>query len=261
MNTQPSSVQQLSPSLTAAEFSGSTQTLPLHGEVKRQSLPFTIRIVQDEADLMKAVRIRHAAYARHVPELAKTLQAPEQADYDDGVAILLAESRLDGSPLGTMRIHTNEFKPLPVERSLALPAAMQRVRIAEANRLGVVGNSTGSIVKTLMFKAFFQYCEAVGVEWMVVTARAPIDRQYQRLLFTDVYPEGGFVPLAHVGGLPHRVMTFELARAHHAPEAKDHAWFDFMFRTEHPDIQVLDEDGRPRLPSQGGRGLMPPLAA
>ncbi len=214
--------------------------------LQRESLPFLIRVAQDAPTLAKAVQIRFAAYNRHVPDLARTLQQPEAVDTQPGVAVLLAESRLDGSPLGTLRIHTNEFRPLPVEQSLELPDAMQGVRLAEATRLGVVNDKIGSLVKTLLFKAFFQYCEASQVEWMVVTGRSPIDRQYERLLFRDVYPGMGFIPLSYVGNLPHRVMCFKLAEALKSPEARQHAWFHFMFGLQHPDIQVLEPDGRPK---------------
>ena len=94
-----------------------------------ESLPFTIRRVETEDDLLKAVRIRHAAYARHVPEFARSLTAPEAADYASDTVVLLAESRLDGSPLGSIRICTNALRPLGVEephldddtRRLSLP--------------------------------------------------------------------------------------------------------------------------------------------
>lgn len=65
---------------------------------KEERLPFWVRLVRNEADLRKAVHIRHAAYARHVPDLAHQLQEPEATDYEDGVVVLLAESKLDGSP-------------------------------------------------------------------------------------------------------------------------------------------------------------------
>ena len=47
--------------------------------------------------------------------------AIESCDRDPGTAILLAESKLDGAPLGTMRIQTNEYAPLAVEQSVRLP--------------------------------------------------------------------------------------------------------------------------------------------
>ena len=53
-------------------------------------LPFTLRVVRSQESLEKAVHIRHAAYARHLPEFAQTLKEPEAADFAPGVVLLLA---------------------------------------------------------------------------------------------------------------------------------------------------------------------------
>lgn len=210
-----------------------------------ERLPFSVRLVRSEADLSKAVQIRHAAYARHVPTLAETLKTPEHSDGQDGVVVLLAESKLDGSPVGTMRIQTNQYQPLMLEQSIDLPPYLRSRPLAEATRLGITDQKVGRAVKTLLFKAFFLYCQQEGIEWMVIAGRSPIDRQYERLLFSDVYPGMGYVPLRHAGNMPHRVMSFEVATAEARWAAASHPLFDFIFRTHHPDINL----GQRKLPS------------
>ena len=83
-----------------------------------ERLPFTIRVVRGGDALQKAITIRQAAYGRHVPEFAAKLGSPEPNDHDRGSVVLLAESRMDGSPVGTMRIQTNRFKDLAIAQSL-----------------------------------------------------------------------------------------------------------------------------------------------
>ena len=72
-----------------------------------ERLPFTVRIAKCEEDLAKAVSIRHQAYARHLPDVAATLDRPEALDRAEDSVVVLAESKLDGTPLGTMRIQKN----------------------------------------------------------------------------------------------------------------------------------------------------------
>lgn len=203
-----------------------------------ERLPFTVRIVSTEEDLRKAVHIRHAAYARHVPTFAETLKLPEETDEERGVVVLLAESKLDGSPVGTMRIQTNRFKPLSLEQSIALPGWLRTRSLAEATRLGVTEHRVGHLVKTVLFKAYFQYCQLNGIEWMVIAGRAPIDRQYDRLLFQDVYPGMGYVPLRHASDMPHRIMSFDVRTAEARWAAAKHPLFNFIVRTIHEDIDV-----------------------
>jgi hypothetical protein len=178
-----------------------------------QRLPFTIRVVADEPALLKAVELRRSAYARHLPELASRMSDPDLADRAAGTAILLAESKLDGGALGTMRIQTNQFGPLGVEQSVTLPPWLKGRRLAEATRLGVAGGQIGRVVKTMLFKALFLYCQQRDIEYMVITARAPVDREYEAMLFEDVFPELGYLPMQHVGNLPHRVMAGQVAAA------------------------------------------------
>jgi len=202
--------------------------------IAEERLPFTVRLVCNQDDLRKAVLIRHSAYARHLPAFAETLQVPEIADSDAGVVVLLAESKLDGPPLGTMRIQTNRVKPLAVEQSIPLPPWFQGRPLIEASRLGVTEEKAGRLVKTVLFKACFLYCLRLGIESIVITARPPLDKQYYRLSYKDVYPDMGYIPLCHVGNIPHRIMSFDVFGAEELWAAEQHPLFDFTFRTRHP---------------------------
>ncbi|WP_216595013.1 hypothetical protein [Collimonas arenae] len=218
--------------------------------LREQRLPFTIRIVNDEQALQKAVGIRHAAYSRHLPELAQNLREFEQADIAQDTIILLAESKLDGTSLGTMRIQTNLDQPLVLEQSVTLPPWLQGWHLAEATRLGVASGQIGKMVKTLLFKAYFLYCLENGIDWMVITARSPLDRQYDALLFQDVFSGGQFIPMQHVGMLPHRVMAFEVATARTRWAAAAHPLFALMFEIHHADL-ILDQAYNPLMAQRG----------
>jgi hypothetical protein len=78
---------------------------------------------------------------------------------------------------------------------------------------------------------------------MVIAARKPLDRQYDSLLFTDVF-DGVFVPMKHGGNIPHRVLAFDVRVARDRWESARHPLFHFMVNTHHPDILVSgDRDG------------------
>jgi hypothetical protein len=221
-----------------------------HSDMAVERLPFTIKRVQNDEDMWKAVRVRHAAYARHIPEFAKTLDVPEECDYDSDTVILLAESKLDGSALGSTRIQTNFTQPLHVEASVELPLWLQTQRMAEVTRLGVEEGRIGRLVKVALIKACFEYCEQNRVAWAVVTGRAPIDRQYEQLLFSDVFADKQPVPLRHVGNIAHRVMAFEIATGEARWEAAQHPMLKFFRHTRHPDIDISVRNAR-RLVTPG----------
>ncbi len=207
-------------------------------EMPTERLPFTVRRVDTEEALWKAVRIRQSAYARHVPDFARTLALPEACDYADDTVVLIAESKLDGSALGTARIQTNVHGPLHLEESIELPDWLQGRRLAEVTRLGVSEGRIGHVVKVALMKAFFQFWEQSGTEFAIATGRAPIDRQYEQLMFSDVFEPGQMIPLSHVGNIPHRVMAFEIATAEARWTAARHPLLKFVRQTLHPDIQI-----------------------
>ncbi len=226
------------------------QALP-KARMAEERLPFTVRIVRSEEALHKAVAIRQAAYARHVPAFAEKLKAPEANDRADGSVILLAESKLDGSPVGTMRIQTNRFKDLAVAQSVELPAWLRNKSMAEATRLGIEVGGTGRVVKTVLFKAFYLYCIEADGEWMGIAARPPVDRQYEALLFQDLFP-GQFIPMRHANDIPHRVLALEVKSVEPSWGETNHKLYDFFFRTHHPDLDLSNGDfsawTRPSLP-------------
>lgn len=238
----------------AGSVSGSTPAAFKRGAeepMKVEHLPFTVKVVHSTEELSRAVTVRHAAYARHVPVMAEKLLAPEGTDYEDGSVVLLAESKLDGSPMGTMRIATNRHKALSIEQSVELPVWMEEAALAEATRLGVADGRTGRVVKTVLFKAFFNYCQQNGIDWMVIAARSPLDKQYDQLMFRDLFPELGYIPMRHGGNIPHRVLAFDVAGAEKNWAAANHPLFNFIFRTRHPDINV--KVGKRELQSETAR--------
>lgn len=216
------------------------QALPGAG-MAEERLPFTIKVVRDDSALQKAVAIRQAAYARHVPAFAAKLGAPEPNDHAQGSVVLLAESRMDGSPVGTMRIQTNRFRDLAITQSVELPAWLRNKSMAEATRLAVALGRVGRVVKTTMFKSFFLYCREAQIEWMVIAARPPLDRQYEALMFEDLFP-GQFIPMRHGNNIPHRVLAFDVQNAEARWNEAGHPLLDYMCHTHHPDIDLSDAD-------------------
>jgi hypothetical protein len=206
--------------------------------MRQERLPFTVKTVRSDEELWKAVRIRQAAYARHVPEFAEKLAAPEPYDIEEGSVVLLAESKLDGSPLGTLRLQSNQYRKLGVEQSVQLPEWLRDCSMVEGTRLGISEGRIGRVVKAALIKAFYLYCLEWDIDWIVITARKPLDRQYEAFLYQDVYPGGEFIPMRHIGNIPHRVMAFEVKSGETRWQEAKHPLFEFMCRTHHPDIDV-----------------------
>lgn len=230
-----------------ADHSG-TEEQPFASAV--EWLPFTIRQAASASDLEKAVQIRHQAYARHLPLVAETLKCPEHDDTEDGVVLLIAESKVDGSPLGTVRIQTNRINPLNLEQFVSLPDWLNGKTIAEVRRLAVAHGTPGRLVRMVLLKAVYQYCAHNDIEWILVGARPPLDRMYEQLTLADVLAGKTFLPKQN--NIPHRVLGLETRAFHDRLLATNNPLLSFFFYKDHPDIQrsCLEPSSFP----QTGRG-------
>jgi hypothetical protein len=205
-----------------------------------QLLRFSLRVARSEADLRAACRVRAASYGHHVPQLRAAFAEPEELDWSPEATVFLATDKDTGAAVGTARLLTNARQPLQIEQSAVLPEPLSDRVLAEVTRLSVLPGHDDPRVKLALMKATYLYCIARQAQWMVIGARSDgLIRQYRRLGFTDLMPDGQMVPLAHAGNLPHRVLAFDVTAAERNWHAAQHPFYDFMVRSYHPDIELF----------------------
>jgi hypothetical protein len=202
-------------------------------------LPLTVRIVRTEEHLSKAVAVRADSYGRHFPEVGERFRTPEAADRSAFSLVLLAESKSNGEALGTLRIETNSRGPLPVEGLLQADSPCAGKTVAFVTRLGVKNGPDASLVKLALFKALHRYCLACQVDWIIVIARPPMDRQYLKLGFKDVYSPDTLIPIRWAENVPMRLLALESISCEREWRASSNPLYQFMFMDYCPDIQIF----------------------
>jgi hypothetical protein len=226
-------------------------------------LGFTLQWVSSSRDLLDACSVRAQAYGRHLPEMAQQLAEPDALDFDPGTTVFVCRDKSDGQATGTMRIQSSASGPLLMESSLSLPPWLRSHTRAEITRLAVrVG--ADPLTRLSLWKASYLFCMANQLHWMVVGARnEALIRNYQRLGFVDVFGPDQLMPLAHTGGLPHRIMAFDTTSAQRRWGETRHPLYPFVFETQHADLDASTTPQVPGVPvvpagSQGAR--LPALA-
>lgn len=208
------------------------------------TLGFRLQPAASHDDLLDACAVRAQAYGHHLPDMGQRLAQPDVLDRDPGTTVLLSRNKANGRATGTMRIQTSHPGPLMMEQSVTLPDWLAAVPRAEITRLAV---SVGAdpLTKLCLMKASYLFCMAQKVHWMVIGARnEALIRNYRRLGFIDVLGPDDLVPLAHTGGLAHRILAFDVLAAERAWAAARHPLYGFMVQTLHEDLQV----GLPQRP-------------
>jgi hypothetical protein len=212
-------------------------------------LEFTLQLVSSPEDLLDACSVRAQAYGHHLPEMGRRLAEPDELDSAPGTSVFLCRAKADGRATGTMRIQSNAYGPLLMEGSLSLPPWLRGASRAEITRLAVrVG--ADPLTRLSLWKASYQFCVANQLNWMVVGARnEALIRNYRRLGFVDVFAPDELMPLAHTGGLPHRIMAFDNTSAQRRWGEMRHPLYQFVFETLHGDLEAAT---MPQVPAQSG---------
>jgi hypothetical protein len=223
-------------------------------------LSFTVRIARDDAELREACALRARAYGHHLPGLAQALAEPDGIDRSRGSLVLVCRDKASGALVGTARLQRNVGQPLPIEASWPLPAALAGLTRAEITRLAILAGAD-PLLRPMLVKACYLAAVASQTRLLVIGARSPaLLRIYRGLGFDDLLGAGRQVALAHAGGLPHSVLSFDVVAAERRWREQQHPLYGFMVETWHPDLQLLAEPEPelvPELMSAAGGAFAP----
>jgi hypothetical protein len=167
--------------------------------------------------------------------VGEALRTAEKEDLRSDVLLLIAERKLDGRPIGTMRLEPNFNGPLRIERETTLPGLYRRSRLIETTRLGVGDGSTGSMVMAALVKAAFEICRACDVGYAIAVGRRSMAEMFRSMCFDAVE---GPVRISYAKNVPLWIFAIPILEWESRLRAKGHFYFDFMARTEHPDIAI-----------------------
>ena len=92
------------------------------------------------------------------------------------------------------------------------------------------------MVATALFKATYEICHASKIDYLVVAGRRSVAEMYRFLLFDTLFERP--LPLPYGSNLPHEVFAMSIADADRNWHAAQHALYDFMAKTHHPDLKI-----------------------
>lgn len=199
-------------------------------------LPFWIAKAETDHEFELAARARQLAYGKHLPQLGEKLGEPDDDDKNEDFAVLLAYAKLDGSCIGTVRIQISQHHPLALEQSFSLPTALRKGRIAEISRLAIPARSNGLALRLMLIKAAYWYCRSNLVDRAFLCVRHPVDRQYRRFDLEDVLPSIEFIPMAHIGMIPHRIFWCDVCDIEARWLLNSNPLHSLYISTSHPDL-------------------------
>jgi hypothetical protein len=207
--------------------------------MSESSLSFHVCVAATEADLVDACRVRAQAYGHHLGDSVAGFSNVEALDRAPGTIVLLCRDKATGQAIGTARIHAHVQPHAPrllVERCVILPHRVSSSARAEVTRLAVLSGAD-PLAKLCMMKAVYLYCEAHGIDWLVICARSEaLARNYRSLGFKDFLAPGEKLPLSYAGDIPHFVFTMNIPQKREEWRQSGHRLLGFMFEVTHPEL-------------------------
>ena len=207
--------------------------------LREAALPFTIGVVSTEAQLLRVQALRALAYGHHLPGLAASFARPDPLDLHSDITLFYVEDKLSGSLVGSARIQINRSQPLQIERSLQLPSHLEGRLLSEITRLTVLPGYNHP-VRMALVKACHIFCIGTQIGGVLAGSRRSLLRQYKNLGFKDLFEDERLVPLAHGGGLEHRILFRDTVTSEAESRGNNHPDYSFVFRTYHPDIRIFE---------------------
>lgn len=202
-------------------------------------LPFSVQVVRNEDQLLQVQALRVAAYGHHLPLVAESFGAADPVDRQLDTTVFFARDKTSGQVVGSARIQANRYMPLQIERSVELPEGLLGRRLAEITRL-TVRPGYPHAVRMALVKASYMFSVAMQVAGILAGSRRALLRQYAALGFGDLFEDERLVPLAHAGGLPHRILYIDVVTAESRWRSMNHPAYGYIFHTFHPDIAIFD---------------------
>ncbi len=171
-----------------------------------------------------------------MPSLGQSLLMPEAEDLKSDVLVLLAERKLDAKPLGTLRLQSNSLRPLRLQGEAPPLAALAEKRLVESTRLGVELGTTSKVVTAALIKAAYQILQAGGVDFNVAGGRHSMAQFFRSLQYDEI--DGGPFPISFGNNIPHWIFVMPVLEFENRLRKAGHWYYDFVAKTEHPDIQI-----------------------
>jgi hypothetical protein len=210
--------------------------------MRNELLSFTLRRAETHRDLLRACKVRAAAYGYKVPEYRESMAQPDSIDASPWTTVFLCEDKVSGDAVGTMRVQTREHDrgELEMERYVTLPKHLREATCTEVTRLAAPLGSD-PFVRLALWKAAYLFAASHGISWIVMSVRKPsLIRAYERMGSKDVFPDrpDGF-HLPYVGNASHRIYALDIDNFYGFWSDSKHPLLEFMTATNHEDIMVV----------------------
>ena len=207
----------------------------------KPQLPFVVRPVSNNEELLRVAEVRLTAY-RATPreDGSRIAEAIDQDDYAENALVLAAFAKETEDVLGTIRLAFSPRGPTAMNVVGGLPADWHKREFGEARLLCVPISEHNRVVTVMLCKAFYLACLQQDIATMLIGSRKAMEPFYRILGFDDISEPATFFrpPPSHT--MAHRVMSLNIVglQEHWLNMGDRDTLLRMFFDQEHADIQL-----------------------
>jgi hypothetical protein len=195
----------------------------------------TIRKAVTMDDMVKVFRVRWEGYKKYYKSEDETV---DESDLSPAATLLLAEDKHHNT-VGTIRILDRRYGSVELDRFINVDSFLskeERVCI-EATRFSIPKHLDSKLIKLLLWKSLFLYCQINQINTILMSARPAAARSYRCLFFENVGPAGVY---SHslLGNLEHQTYKCNISERKYVIKKENKPLYQFFFDKEHPNINT-----------------------
>ncbi len=176
------------------------------------------------AALDRVTALRKSVYAKHERPIRIGREAIDTAPRSAVFGIHDADEQL----FATMRVSFSEDGGTPWLDKYQIPQAYRGSRLASFERLAIdAGGSRAARAKQALFKAAFLLALGSGVDYIVISTVAPLNRLFESLGFASVYDDGREIQLDWFGA-PQHVLALRANDSGLSLLRANRSWYDHI---------------------------------
>jgi hypothetical protein len=186
----------------------------------------TVREAQNPEDRRKVLKLRERGYKMYFGSGSGT------ADHDKPLpneTVFLAVDQ-DDKPVGTLRVLDRTKGKIELDNFLDVDALLDEKEkpCAEATRFTIAKHPKGVIIKILLWRAYFKYCQSRGIRTMLISSRPIMAKNYTYLLFKEIGLKGVYRH-NHLKNKEHSTYKMNIPSLRDLWIQAKHPLFKFMF--------------------------------
>jgi hypothetical protein len=186
-------------------------------------------------EMVKVFRVRWEGYKKYYKSEDENL---DNYDLLPGTTLLLAEDQ-HGNAVGTIRIIDRRCGSIELDKFIDLDSFLseeERVCV-EATRFSIPKHPDSKLIKLLLWKSLFIYCQINHINTILMSARPAAARSYRCLFFENVGTSGVY---SHslLGNLKHETYKCNISERKCVMKRENRSLYDFFFGKDHPNINT-----------------------